>query len=115
MNSAPRRKGLRSRYHARALTFLLAAKGVRLSTPSEGPSRNMPGQDDIQRRIQARIGQGEFLAGLLHVASRQSGAVQEQFVAQLSRIAGAMRELMGASDLIRRLPYRPGAFWPGLR
>ncbi len=75
----------------------------------------MPGQDDIQRRIQARIGQGEFLAGLLHVASRQSGAVQEQFVAQLSRIAGAMRELMGASDLIRRLPYRPGAFWPGLR
>jgi hypothetical protein len=75
----------------------------------------MPGQDDIQRRIQARIGQGEFLAGLLHVAARQSGAVQEQFVAQLSRIATAMRELMGANDLIRRLPYRPGEFWPGLR
>lgn len=75
----------------------------------------MPGQDDIQRRIQARIGQGEFLAGLLHVATRQSGAVQEQFVAQLSRIAGAMRELMGASGLIQRLPYRPAAFWPSLR
>ena len=75
----------------------------------------MPGQDDIQRRIQARIGQGEFLAGLLHVAARQSGSVQEQFIAQLSRIAAAMRELMGASGLIQRLPYRPGEFWPGLR
>lgn len=71
--------------------------------------------DDIQRRIQARIGQGEFLAGLLHVAARHSGAVQEQFVSQLSRIAAAIRELMAGSDLIRRLSYRPSAFWPSLQ
>ena len=62
-----------------------------------------------------RIGQGEFLAGLLHVAARQSGAVQEQFVAQLARGATAMRGLMEAHGLIRRLVYRPSSFWPGLR
>jgi hypothetical protein len=73
------------------------------------------GQNDIRRRIEARIGQGEFLAGLLQVAARESGAVQEQFVSQLSRIATVMRDLMGAKDLIRQLAYRPTSFWPGLR
>lgn len=74
----------------------------------------MSGNEEIRERIEVRISQGEFLAGLLHVAARQSSQVQDQFVAQLSRTAAAMRKLMEDHDLIRRLPYRPTAFWPSL-
>jgi hypothetical protein len=73
------------------------------------------GQDDIERRIQARISQGEFLVGMLHVAAKQSGAVQEEFVSRLSRIASTMRDLMETNDLICKLAYRPSSYWPDLK
>jgi hypothetical protein len=73
------------------------------------------GQDDIERRIQARISQGEFLVGMLHVAAKQSGSVQEEFVSRLSNVASTMRGLMEANDLIRKLAYRPGTYWPSLK
>ena len=71
--------------------------------------------EEIRQRIEARISQGEFLAGLLHVAAMQSTHVQGQFVDQLSRTAAVMRDLLKQSALIRSLSYRPSAFWPSLR
>lgn len=68
--------------------------------------------ENIRRRIEARIGQGEFIAGLLRVAARESSTVQQNFVDRLSHIAAMMRELLGQNGMIRRLPYRPREFWP---
>lgn len=59
-----------------------------------------------------RIGQGEFLAGLLRVAGRESSAVQRSFVDRLSHIASLMRELLDQNGMISRLRYRPREFWP---
>ena len=57
-------------------------------------------EDGIRRRIEVRIGQGEFLASLLHVAARQSKGAQEQFIDALSRIAAQVRSLFETNDLI---------------
>jgi hypothetical protein len=71
--------------------------------------------DDIRRRIEVRIGQGEFLASMLHVTAQQSTGAQERFVDALSRIAARVRGLLEANDLICALKYRPAAFWPKVR
>lgn len=71
----------------------------------------MSHETDIRRRIEVRIGQGEFLANLLHVASRQSSGAQDRFVDALSRIAARVRGLLETNEFIRRLPYRPLEFW----
>ncbi len=68
--------------------------------------------ENIRRRIEARIGQGEFIAGLLRVAGRESATVQTNFVDRLSHIAAMMRDLLGQNGMIRRLQYRPNEFWP---
>lgn len=68
--------------------------------------------DNIRRRVEARIGQGEFIAGLLRVAQRESSAVQHSFVDRLSHIATMMRELLERGHLIAQLSYRPREFWP---
>jgi hypothetical protein len=68
--------------------------------------------ENIRRRIEARIGQGEFIAGLLRVAGRESSAVQRSFVDRLSHIAAMMRELLDQNGMISRLAYRPREFWP---
>lgn len=68
--------------------------------------------EKIRRRVEARIGQGEFIAGLLRVAGRESSVVQRNFVDRLSHIAAMMRELLDQNALIRRLRYRPHEFWP---
>lgn len=75
----------------------------------------MTDQDNIRGRIEARIGQGDFLANMLLVARRQSDVVQEQFVDRLSRIASVVRDLLVNNGLVRALPYRPGTYWPGLK
>lgn len=62
-----------------------------------------------------RIGQGEFLAGMLHVARRGSAAAQESFVERLCSIAAAMRGILDVNDCIRRLEYRPQTFWPEVK
>ena len=69
----------------------------------------------IRRRIETRIGQGEFLAGLLHVARRESDKVQGDFVAQLSSIAAGMRDLLEDNGMIRRVSYAPTTYWPQVR
>jgi hypothetical protein len=69
----------------------------------------------IRRRIEARIGQGEFLAGLLHVAARDSATVQGDFVTRLSNIAAGTRELLERNGMICRLSYRPKTYWPEVR
>lgn len=69
-------------------------------------------RDNIRRRIEARIGQGEFIAGLLRVAAHESSTVQTSFIDRLSHIAAMMRELLVQNEMIRRLPYRPREFWP---
>jgi hypothetical protein len=70
---------------------------------------------NIRRRIEARIGQGEFIAGLLRVAGRESTEVQRSFVDRLSHIAAMMRELLNQNGMIRHLAYRPHEFWPQQR
>jgi len=72
-------------------------------------------RDNIRRRIEARIGQGEFIAGLLRVAAHESSTVQTNFVDRLSHIAAMMRELLVQNEMIRRLSYRPKEFWPSQR
>lgn len=72
-------------------------------------------QDDIRRRIEARISQGEFLANMLFVARRESDQAQAHFVDRLSRIAAAVRDLLENNGLVRSLPYRPNSYWPGLK
>jgi hypothetical protein len=68
--------------------------------------------ENIRQRIEARIGQGEFLASLLRVAGRESSMVQSNFVDRLSHIAAMMRELLEQNGIIARLAYRPREFWP---
>ena len=84
-------------------------------TDEPAPAETAPSSDNIRRRIEARIGQGEFIAGLLRVAGRESSTVQSSFVDRLSHIAGMMRELLEQNGLIRRLIYRPREFWPQQR
>lgn len=81
-----------------------------MSDATAATAGSSPG--NIRRRIEARIGQGEFIAGLLRVAGRESSAVQRNFVDRLSHIAAMMRELLDQNGMIARLPYRPRAFWP---
>lgn len=71
--------------------------------------------ESIRRRIEVRIGQGEFMIGLLRVARRESAAVQQNFVDRLSQIAAMMRELLDQNKMIRKLPYRPREYWPEQR
>lgn len=71
--------------------------------------------ESIRRRIEARIGQGEFMAGLLRIARHESTAVQQNFVDRLSHIAAMMRELFDQNGMIHRLVYRPREFWPEQR
>ena len=71
-----------------------------------------PAPDGIRRRIETRIGQGEFIAGLLRVAARDSSEVQKNFVDRLSHIAEMTRTLLVQNDMLRRLIYRPREYWP---
>ncbi len=73
---------------------------------------NAAPSESIKRRIEARIGQGEFMAGLLRVARRESTTVQQNFVDRLSHIAAMMRDLLDQNGMIRRHFYRPREFWP---
>jgi hypothetical protein len=67
---------------------------------------------DIAQRIRARIGQGEFLASLLFVATRKSQDVQSDFVQKLASIATVVRKLLLDNGYILALPYRPAEYWP---
>ncbi|MGC1301961.1 MAG: DNA double-strand break repair nuclease NurA [Caulobacteraceae bacterium] len=71
--------------------------------------------DQIRRRIEVRIGQGEFLAGMLHVARRTSADTQESFVGRLCNIATAVRAILDLNGCIKRLDYRPQQFWPSIK
>jgi hypothetical protein len=71
--------------------------------------------EGIRRRIEARVGQGEFLAGLLHVAGRESDKVQGDFITRLSAIAAGTRDLLERNGMICRLSYEPSRYWPGVR
>lgn len=68
--------------------------------------------ENIRRRIEVRIGQGEFLAGMLHVAARGSAQAQESYIDRLSKIAATVRTIFNANELIGSLEYRPQNFWP---
>ncbi|MBO1904025.1 DNA double-strand break repair nuclease NurA [Microvirga sp. 3-52] len=70
---------------------------------------------DIRERIEARISQGEFLASMLFVAGKQSEEVQDSFVANLSKIATSVRELLENNNLLEKLPYRPASYWPSVK
>jgi hypothetical protein len=72
-------------------------------------------EEHIRRRIEVRISQGEFLAGMLHVAARSSAQAQESFVERLCAVAAAVRGVFDANGLIRRLEYRPNAYWPSIK
>ena len=80
-----------------------------MTAPATGGSS---APENIRRRIEARIGQGEFIAGLLRVAGRELVTVQTNFVDRLSHIAAMMRDLLDQNGMIRKLRYRPNEFWP---
>jgi hypothetical protein len=75
----------------------------------------MTAEQDIKQRIQARIGQGEFLATLLQVASHQSSDVQQDFVQKLAALAATMRTLLTENGFISSIAYHPREYWPALR
>lgn len=98
------------------LGFLLALKlqGFIL-VRSETRGSTLSSQEDIRRRIEARIGQGEFLANMLYLARRESAQAQAQFVDRLARIAATVRDLLENNGLVRSLTYRPSVYWPTLK
>lgn len=69
---------------------------------------------DIKDRIEARIGQGEFLTNMLLVTRQQSGQTHTDFVENLSGIAGSVRALLENNDLLRCIDYAPNKYWSGL-
>lgn len=69
---------------------------------------------NIRDRIEARIGQGEFLANMLLVTRQQSDQAHTDFVENLSAIAESVRALLENNDLLRRIDYAPNDYWPGL-
>lgn len=74
----------------------------------------MSEDEGVRRRIEASIGRGKFLAGLLRVASRDFEQVQGDFIAKLSGIAAGTRELLEQNGMIRQLEYAFSAFWFGM-
>jgi hypothetical protein len=72
-------------------------------------------QSGVRNRIEARIGQGEFLANMLHSITRESSEVHGDFVDRLSAIAESVRALLENSELIRRFDYSPTKYWPSIR
>lgn len=71
----------------------------------------MPDAENIRRRIEVRVSQGEFLTGMLHVASRGSAQAQESYIDRLCKIADTVRTILDANGLIGRLSYRPETYW----
>lgn len=71
--------------------------------------------EQIRRQIEVRMGQGEFLAGMLHVAARGSAQAQGKFVDELCRIASQVRGVLETNGRIGCLSYRPHEFWPSVR
>lgn len=69
---------------------------------------------DIRDRIEARIGQGEFLTNMLLVTRQQSDQAHTDFVEKLSGIAESVRALLENNDLLRRIDYEPNSYWPRL-
>ena len=49
------------------------------------------------------------------MAGRESDKVQGDFVSRLSAIAAGTRELLERNGMIRRIPYAPATWWPGVR
>ena len=52
---------------------------------------------------------------MLYVARRESEQAQAHFVDRLSHIAAMVRDVLEKGGLVRSLPYRPNAYWPGLK
>lgn len=75
----------------------------------------MADADNIRRRIEVRVSQGEFLSGMLHVAARGSAQAQESYIDRLSTIAAAVRTILEVNNLIGHIPYRPEAYWQELK
>jgi hypothetical protein len=71
--------------------------------------------EDIRRRVEVRVSQGEFLAGMLQVAARGSAQAQENYVDRLSRIGASVRTILSANGYIDRLEYRPEPFWAEMK
>ena len=83
--------------------------------PFSSRPKILPDINDIRHRIEARIGQGEFLAGMLRVAAQHSTDAQANFVTELASTAQNIRKLLEENGLICRLDYRPHAYWPSVR
>lgn len=75
----------------------------------------MADEEKIRQRIEVRISQGEFLAGMLHVAARGSAQAQENYIDRLSEIATAVRGILEDNGLIGSVQYDPGKYWKTLR
>ncbi len=74
----------------------------------------MADEEEIRQRIEVRLSQGEFLAGMLHVAARGSAQVQQNYIEKLCQIATAVRTIFEANGLIGEIEYRPETYWKEL-
>jgi hypothetical protein len=71
--------------------------------------------EEIRNRIEARIGQGEFLANMLHLVRKQSTEVHSDFVNALSAVATTVRSLLEDNGLLQRIEYAPSTYWPSVK
>jgi hypothetical protein len=71
-------------------------------------------EEIIRQRIEVRISQGEFLAGMLHMAARGSAQAQQNYIDRLSEIATAVRGILDDNGLIGSLAYQPDSYWKTL-
>jgi hypothetical protein len=76
-----------------------------------GEALNLSDAEQIRRRIEVRVTQGEFLAGMLHLAARESAGAQGSFIDKLCGIAAKLRAILEANGRIAKLQYRPEAYW----
>src|SRR5690348_9560692 len=96
-----------------SLLMLLADQAASTDKHPKRGSR-VADEEIIRQRIEVRISQGEFLAGMLHVAARGSAQAQQNYIDRLSEIATAVRGILDDNGLIGSLAYHPDSYWKTL-
>ena len=72
-------------------------------------------REEIDTRVRAKAGQGEFLGQLLAFSRGQSADVHEDFIRELSALATALREMFDREGLVQRFPRPATDFWASAR
>lgn len=68
-------------------------------------------REEIDTRVRAKAGQGEFLGQLLAFSRGQSADVHEDFIRRLSALAAALRQIFDREGLVECFPSPAADFW----